>query len=107
LDKLGLTWEMDHQTSQEFAQLGDPDTALLNDPDNRDPKLLTTGAFTTHDFSLRYDLTDEVRLRAGVVNAFDAEPNLQTELFAGANVDQFDLFGRRFFVGATLRLGRP
>ena len=95
---LALGWEVDHQTSQEIFD----DVVLRNDPDNRAAELLDTGSFTQHDFTFRYDLTDQVRIRGGVVNAFDAEPSAQAELNA-VNLDNFDLFGRRFFVGVTFR----
>ena len=91
---LGLTWEVDWQSSQEITDLRN----ALSDPDNRDPALRSTGAFTTHDFSARYDVNENIRLRAGVINAFDAEPNVQT-----GQVETFDLFGRRFYLGLTYR----
>ena len=97
-DRFSLTWKWDYQTSQEIA---DSDL-LINDPDNRPAEFLETGDFHQHDFSARYDLRENVTLRAGVTNAFDAEP----EPFRGATgAAQFDLFGRRFFVGANLKLG--
>jgi len=54
--------------------------------------------FWQHDLSARYDLGDDVTLRAGVTNLFDAEPTIQAGL-----QDQFDLFGRRYFVGVNYR----
>lgn len=97
-DRLGLTWKWDYQTSQEIA---DSDL-LINDPDNRPAEFLETGDYHQHDFSARYDLRDNVTLRAGVTNAFDVEP----EPYRGATgAAQFDLFGRRFFIGANVRLG--
>jgi outer membrane receptor protein involved in Fe transport len=95
LGAFAATWEIDHQTSQEIFD----DVVLVNDPDNRAPELLTTGSFTQHDFLFRYELNERVRLRAGVINAFDAEPNVQT----GA-ADNFDLFGRRFYIGLNWRM---
>jgi outer membrane receptor protein involved in Fe transport len=105
--KWGLNWTIDYQTSQEILD----DDVLLNDPDNRDEKLLNSGDFATHDFSVRYDVNDRLRVRAGVVNAFDAEPplaardlNISNALAGlGGDADQFDVFGRRFFLGVTLR----
>lgn len=97
-DVLSLTWRWDYQTSQESF---DSDF-LLNDVDNRSAAFLETGDYHQHDFSVRYDVLDNVSLRAGVTNAFDVEP----EPFRGATgAAQFDLFGRRFFVGANLRFG--
>lgn len=97
-DRLSLSWKWDYQTSQESF---DSDF-LLNDPDNRLAEYLQTGAYNQHDFSGRYDLNDSVTLRAGVTNAFDVEP----EAFRGATgAAQFDLFGRRYFVGLNLQFG--
>jgi outer membrane receptor protein involved in Fe transport len=97
-DRLGLTWKWDYQTSQESF---DSDF-LINDPDNRAAEFLETGDYHQHDFNLRYDLRENVTLRAGVTNAFDVEP----EEFRGATgAAQFDLFGRRYFVGLNVRLG--
>lgn len=100
-DKIAFTWEVDHQTSQEIfdSQL------LLDNPDSRDPSELETGGFTQHDFTVRYDLTDNVRIRGGVVNAFNETPDVQTIRSGDDDIDIFDLFGRRFFIGANLRFG--
>lgn len=94
LDRFAATWEVDWQSSQEIVS----ERALETDPDNRKSELDETDSFTQHDFLVRYDLNDNATLRAGVINAFDADPNVQT----GA-ADNFDLFGRRFFVGVNLR----
>ncbi len=101
-----FTWGGDYQTSQEIFD----DRVLIDDPDNRSTSLLETGDFWQHDFTLRYEFNDRVRLRAGVINAFDNEPSAAAELAptaspsAAGDVDQFDVFGRRFFVGLNVRL---
>lgn len=96
-DGLTLTWDWDWQSSQELFD----DIVLSNDPDNRSRDLLETGDFSQHDFGLTYEFADEAfQFRAGVVNAFDEEPNIQ---IANAPTDNFDLFGRRFFVGLRYR----
>jgi outer membrane receptor protein involved in Fe transport len=46
-------------------------------------------------------LNDNLQFRAGVVNAFDEEP--AKWLGSTTSADNFDLFGRRFFVGARFR----
>lgn len=97
-----FTWESDYQESQEILDR----VVLFNDPDQRSPSLLETGDFWQHDFTARWDFNDNVRLRAGVTNIFDAEPSASVELAAAAtstNIDQFDLFGRRFFIGVNFR----
>jgi outer membrane receptor protein involved in Fe transport len=85
-------WEMDWQSAQEI--LDNIDT----DPDNRPLDTLDTGEFIQHDFTVAYELNDHARFRAGVINAFDEN---QPEWLGVA--DDFDVFGRRFFAGVTLR----
>jgi outer membrane receptor protein involved in Fe transport len=101
-----VTWEGDFQASQEIFD----SRVLLDDPDNRLPSLLETGDFWQHDFTLKYEPNDKIRFRAGVINAFDEEPSPAAELVpagqpvsAAGSVDQFDLFGRRFFAGVNVR----
>ena len=72
-------------------------------PDVRPAYLLKTEAFGQHDVSVRYDLTDQVRIRAGVTNLFDAEPTRSMQ-GSGGDLDQFDLFGTRFFFGLNYRM---
>lgn len=96
-DRLALTWEVDWQSAQEIIDEDD----WAKDPDQRDRDLIDTEPFTQHDFMGRFNLNDNVSFRAGVINAFDEEPTVQA---IGAGIgDNFDLFGRRFFVGLTLR----
>jgi len=86
---VALTWRWDRISSQELFQ----DTA---DPIEDIPsEFLTTGQFSTHDFTMRYDVTENLNLRAGVINVFD---NDQPQI---ARNNIFDVFGRRFFIGAT------
>jgi outer membrane receptor protein involved in Fe transport len=105
LGDFAFTWEGDYQSSQEIFD----SRQLIDDPDNRSPSLLETGDFWQHDFTLRHEFNDNVRFRAGVINAFDNEPSAAAELApvaspsAAGNVDQFDLFGRRFFAGVNVR----
>lgn len=97
IDRLRLIWDWDWQASQEIIS----ESVLLLDPDNRNPEFAETGDFSQHDFSMSYDLNDSLQFRAGVVNAFDAEP--ARWLGSTTTADNFDLFGRRFYVGARFR----
>ena len=90
-------WDWDWQASQEIID----DRTLLADTDNRDPKFANTGDFSQHDFTMRWDANDNIAVRIGVVNAFDAEP--ARWLGSTTTADNFDLFGRRFFIGASFR----
>ncbi|MEP1230512.1 MAG: TonB-dependent receptor [Litorimonas sp.] len=86
---VALSWRWDRVSSQELFQ----DT--LDPIEDIPSEFLNTGQFSQHDLTIRYDVTDNLNLRAGVVNVFDSEP----PLFAQNNI--FDIFGRRFFIGAT------
>ncbi len=97
-DRLSFTWDWDWQASQEildedvFRQNGD--TRLLSQYE--------TGDFHQHDFAVRYQIRDDLTLRAGVVNAFDEEPAPYLGAIGNAS-DNFDFFGRRFFLGINFR----
>ncbi|OYX02106.1 MAG: TonB-dependent receptor [Caulobacter vibrioides] len=96
-DKLSLQWSADWQSSQEII---DPDNIGAN-KDIYDPKYFTTGSFIQHDFTVRYAPKDDFTLRAGVVNAFDKNPALW---LGNTSADNFDFFGRRFFVGFNYKM---
>jgi outer membrane receptor protein involved in Fe transport len=97
IDTLTLTWTADWQSSQDLSQLR---TLILN-LDTQPLEYRETGNFVRNDFAVRYDLTDDVTLRAGVTNVFDAEqaPWLGTTLYSN-----FDPYGRRFNVGLNWRV---
>ena len=99
IDALSLIWDWDWQAEQEIVN--ENTLVTLNDSDNRDPRFLTTEAFSQHDFTMRWDATEYATFRAGVVNVFDNEPDRW--LGSATTADNFDLFGRRYFVGITLR----
>lgn len=96
-DKLSLQWAADWQASQEII---DPDN-LGGNNDIYDKKYFSTGSFVQHDFTVRYAPKDDITLRAGVVNAFDKTPALW---LGGTSADNFDLFGRRFFIGFNYKM---
>jgi outer membrane receptor protein involved in Fe transport len=97
MQQLTLSWDWDWQSSQEII---DEDDWRLNS-DGRDFKYTTTGDFSQHDFTVRYLPMDNLVLRAGVVNAFDAEP--ARWLGSSTSADNFDFWGRRFFVGVNVK----
>ena len=51
-----------------------------------------------HDLSARFLATDNLAVRGGVVNAFDKKP---AKWLGNSSDDNFDLFGRRFFIGVN------
>ncbi len=95
-DRLTLTWRMDWQTAQDIVQVRDQ----VNNPDNRPFSWFNTGDFARHDFLVRYEVTDQVTLRAGVTNAFDAE---QPRILGAGLLDNYDPYGTRFNIGLNWR----
>lgn len=93
---LNLTWAMDWQTAQDINTT----RAVVGAIDNRQFSYHTTGDFARHDFTVRAKLRDDLSLRFGVVNAFDAE---QAPQLGGTVYPNFDPFGRRFFIGLNFR----
>ena len=63
-----------------------------------------TGDYFRHDIRATYRLNDDIRLRAGVVNAFNKKPPQLPETFTGTGTgsSQYDNAGRFFFVGANM-----
>lgn len=96
-DKLSLQWAADWQSAQEII---DPDT-LGGNNDIYDSKYFTSGDFIQHDFTVRYSPREDITIRGGVVNAFDATP---APWLGNTSSDNFDLFGRRFFVGFNYKM---
>lgn len=95
--KLAISWDWDMQADQ---QIDDEELLIIN-TDVYDPRYQTTGSFHQHDFTVRWEPREDLTLRAGVVNAFAAEP--ARWLGSTTSADNFDLFGRRLFVGFTYR----
>jgi outer membrane receptor protein involved in Fe transport len=63
-----------------------------------------TGDYFRHDVRVTYALNDDIRLRAGVINAFDRKPPRLPETYLGTGIgsSQYDNAGRFFFVGANM-----
>jgi iron complex outermembrane receptor protein len=68
-------------------------------------------AYDVFNLNLAYELTSNVRLRAGVDNLFDRAPPLEEVnpdlaafglLPGGSFSNQYDLYGRRFFAGVNM-----
>jgi outer membrane receptor protein involved in Fe transport len=92
-DTIRLIWDIDWQAEQEIIDNNSFDT----NPDQRDRRYAETTPFVQNDFTISIDVRENMRLRAGVVNMFDAEPDKW--LGSTTTADNFDFFGRRFFVG--------
>lgn len=102
-DKLSISWNADWQASQWLANGTRPyDTDDIKaDPDNRETRFYSTPAFVQHDFTVQYAPKEHLLVRAGVVNAFDEEP---ARWLGNTSSDNFDLFGRRFFLGFNYKM---
>ena len=95
-DRWNINWTADWQSSQNIVRKRD----FINNADSRLPDQLDTGNFTRHDLTVRYELRDDLTLRGGVVNIFDAE---QRDILGTDIYSNFDPYGRRFFVGLNYR----
>lgn len=95
-DIWSVNWTADWQTAQDSVRVRD---AVAN-ADQRPYDEYNTGNFTRHDFTVRWNVRDDLSLRAGVVNAFDAE---QASYLGTTLYSNFDPYGRRFFIGLNYR----
>ena len=102
-DKVAVSWTADWQSSQWLSNGTRPYDAddIKADPDNRDPRYYKTTPFVQHDFMVKYSVRPDLVVRGGVVNAFDEEPN---RWLGNTTQDNFDLFGRRFFLGFNYKM---
>ena len=95
-DIWSVNWSVDWQTAQDSANFRD----VLGNEDTRPFNTYDTGNFARHDFTVRWNAADDLSVRFGVVNAFDAE---QPDYLAGGLVSSMDPYGTRFFVGLNYR----
>jgi len=95
-DVWAFTWTADWSTSTDLNK--SRDIVATGNLDFQPYGWNTTGNFARHDFSVRYNVRDDLTLRAGVTNAFDAEP----EQFLGF-ASNIDPYGRRFNIGLNYR----
>jgi outer membrane receptor protein involved in Fe transport len=97
-DKLSLRWKMDYQDSQYLLNVN---TLGGNDDVYEDVNFYETGSFIQHDLTAAFSPMEGLTLRGGVVNALDKKP---AKWLGGTTSDNFDLFGRRFFIGVNYSL---
>ncbi len=95
-DIWSVNWTMDWQTAQDSANIRDQ---VINN-DVRPFDTYDTGNFARHDFTVRWNARDDLSVRMGVVNAFDAE---QPRYLGGGLLSNMDPYGTRFFVGLNYR----
>ena len=97
-DDWAFNWVMDWQSSQDLLRVRDQTNS--GNIDNRPREYWETGNFARHDFGVTWRTTDEVTLRAGVVNAFDAEQPGWMGVGLSSN---FDPYGTRYYIGLNYR----
>ncbi|WP_309628962.1 TonB-dependent receptor domain-containing protein [Brevundimonas sp.] len=95
-DLVDLTWVVDWQTAQDIVQARD----LVNNIDSRPIDYYNTGNFTRHDFGARFNVREDLTLRVGLSNAFDAR---QRDILGATLYSNFDPYGRRFNVSLNYR----
>jgi len=95
-DIWNVNWTADWQSATNIVRARD----FVNNADSRLGDQMDTGNFTRHDITVRYNVRDDLTLRAGVVNLFDAE---QRDILGTTIYSNFDPYGRRFFVGLNFR----
>jgi len=96
-DDWSFNWTMDWQTAQDISQ----SRTFVANADSRRVQYMDTGNFARHDFTVRYQVTDDVTLRAGVTNAFDAE---QASWLGYTLYSNFDSWGTRYHVGLNWKV---
>ena len=97
-DIWSVNWTADWQTAQDTTNFRD--NVGNRNFDARPFDTYDTGNFTRHDFTVRWNAADDLSIRMGVVNAFDAE---QPRYLGGALLSNMDPYGTRFFVGLNYR----
>lgn len=97
-DIWSVNWTADWQTAQDSASIRSQ--VQTGNFDTRPYDTYNTGNFTRHDFTVRYNVRDDLSMRFGVVNAFDAE---QPRYLGGTLLSNMDPYGTRFFVGLNYR----
>ena len=95
-DVLALTWTADWQASQDINKVRD--LVSTGNLDNQPWEWNQTGNYVRNDLSVRYDIRDDLTLRANVTNIFDVEVRRDLGF-----ISTFDPYGRRFNIGLSYR----
>ena len=91
LDKLnaGLRWRFLPRTRDVTC------ASRCNAPD--------TGSYSSFDLFGAYDLTQKVRLTAGIDNLFDRDPPVVGGVLGNTNLGEYDVIGRQFYLAIRAR----
>lgn len=95
-DRLRLTWTADMMSSQDLVKKRN--VIAADNADQSPVKWWTTGNFVRHDLSARFNINEDLTVRAGITNVADTKPPAWVG-FAST----FDPYGRRFFVQLNYR----
>lgn len=95
-EPLRVTWVADWQTAQDIVQRRD----FVQNADSRPAEYLDTKNFMRNDFSVRYQVRDDLTLTGTVQNAFDAE---QARWLGATLYSNFDPYGRRYSISLNYR----
>jgi len=95
-EKFSLSWTADWQSAQDLNRR----TGTVTNWDNREARYHRLENFMRNDLTVRYNVRDDLTLRAGVVNMFDAEPPVWG---GGSFYSNLDPFGRRFSIGLNYK----
>ena len=91
-DTVRVSWNVNWQTAQDVVFLRN----VGGNVDQRPLDTYNTGDFAVHDFTVNWAYSDELDLRVGVTNAFDAE---QPRFLGTGFLDNYDPYGTRFNIG--------
>ncbi len=91
-DTVRVSWNLNWQTAQDSVFLRN----VGANGDQRPLDTYNTGDFAVHDFTVNWKVNDQLDLRAGVTNAFDAE---QPRYLGTGILDNYDPYGTRFNIG--------
>src|SRR5690606_38955780 len=91
-------WTADWQSATNIVRARD----FVNNADSRLADQMDTGNFVRHDLTVRYNVRDDLTLRAGVVNLFDAE---QRDILGTTIYSNFDPDVRHFLGCLNFRPG--
>lgn len=91
-----VNWTADWQSSQDLIKA----RAFVGNADAREAQYIRTGNFVRNDVTVRWNVNDDVTLRAGVVNLFDEE---QSAWLGTTVYSNYDAYGRRYFAGLNYR----
>ena len=93
-DDFSVTWSADWQSSQDISQY----RTFVANADSYNASEVRTGDFVRNDLAVRWQAREDVAIRAGVTNIFDAE---QANWLGTTLYSNFDPYGRRFNIGLS------